>query len=158
MDAKQYQALKDKVDKLLSCDFIKESYYPSWLANHVLVRNPNGKWRTCMDITDLNKACPKDSFPLPWIDQLVDATSGNQLLKFIDAYSRYNQIHMHVPDQEQTFFITDHDLYCYKVMPFGLKNVGANYQRLVNIMFKEQNRQDNGGLCWRHARQVQGCI
>ena len=64
MDAERYQALKDEVDKLLTCDFIKESYYPSWLANLVLVRKPNSKWKTYVDFTDLNKACPKDSFSL----------------------------------------------------------------------------------------------
>ena len=65
MDAERYQASKDEMDKLLACDFIKESFYLSWLANPVLVKKPNGKWRTCVDFTDLNKACPKDSFPLP---------------------------------------------------------------------------------------------
>ena len=90
MDVKRYRALKDEVDKFLACDFSKESNYPSWLANPVLVKKPNGKWRTCIDFTDLKKACPKDSFPLPRIDQLVDATSGNQLLIFMDAYSGYN--------------------------------------------------------------------
>ena len=102
------------------------------------VKKPNGKWRTYVNFTDLNKACPKDSFPLPRIDQIMDVTSGNQLLSFMDAYSGYNQIPMHVPDQEHTSFITDRGLYCYKVMPFGLKNAGATYQRLVNMMFKEQ--------------------
>ena len=99
--------MKDEVDKLIGYDFIKESFYPSWLAKPVLVKKPNGKWRTCVDFTDLNKACPKDSFPLTRIDQLVDATSGNQLFSFMDAYSWYNQIPMHVPDQEYTSFITD---------------------------------------------------
>ena len=138
MGTECYQALKEEVDKLLSNDFIKESFYPSWLANPVLVKKPNGKWRTCVDFTDLNKACPKDSFPLPRIDQLVDATSGHALLSFMDAYSGYNRIHMHVPNQEHTSFITDCGLYYYKVMPFGLKNVGAAYQHLANMMFKEQ--------------------
>ena len=68
MDIECYQALKKKIDKLLSNGFIKETFYPSWLANPVLVKKPNGKWRTCMDFTDLNKACLKDSFPLPRID------------------------------------------------------------------------------------------
>ena len=77
MDVERYQALKDEVDKLLACDFIKEYFYPSWLANLVPVKKPNDKWRTCVDFTDLNKACPKDSFPLSGINQLVDATSGN---------------------------------------------------------------------------------
>ena len=91
-----------------------------------------------MDFTNLNKACPKDSFPLSRIDQLMDVTSGQQLLSFMDAYPGYNQIPIHIPDQEHTSFIIDHRLYCYKVMPFGLKNSGVTYQRLVNMMFKEQ--------------------
>ncbi|XP_074376769.1 uncharacterized protein LOC141718283 [Apium graveolens] len=109
-----------------------------WLANPVLVKKPNGKWRTCVDFTDLNKACPKDSFPLPRIDQLVDATAGHALLSFMDAYSEYNQILIYEPDQEHTSFITDRGLYCYIGMPFGLINAGATYQRLVNKMFKKQ--------------------
>ena len=137
MDTERYQALKEKVDKLLFNDFIKKSFYPSWLANLVLVKKTNGKWRTCVDFTDLNKACPKDCFPLPRIDQLVDATSDHALLSFMDAYSGYNQILMHVPVQEHTSFITDCGLYCYKVMLFGLKNAGATYQRLVKMMFRE---------------------
>ena len=122
MDVECYQALKDEVDKLIVNGFIKESFYPSKLANLVLVKKPNGKWRTSVDFTDLNKACPKDSFPLPQINQLVDVTSGHQLLSFMDAYSGYNKIPMHVPDQEHTSFIIDRGLNCYKVMPFGLKN------------------------------------
>ncbi|KAL5578691.1 hypothetical protein UlMin_011133 [Ulmus minor] len=94
--------------------------------------------RVCVDFIDLNKACPKDSFPFPMIDQLVDATAGHELLSFMDAYCGYNQIRMHQPDQEHTTFLTDQGLYCYKVMPFGLKNAGATYQRLVNKMFKQQ--------------------
>jgi hypothetical protein len=92
----------------------------------------------CVDFTDLNKACPKDSFPLPRIDALVDSTSGYKLLSFMDAFSGYNQILMHPEDRAKTAFITDRGLYCYKVMPFGLKNAGATYQRLVNKMFQAQ--------------------
>lgn len=88
-----------------------------------------------MDYSDLNKACLKDSFPLPRIDQLVDSTVGHELLPFMDAYSGYNQILMHLPDQEHASFVTDLGLYCYKVMPFKLKNAKAMYQRLVNRMF-----------------------
>ena len=79
----------------------------------------------CVDYTNLNDACPKDSFPLPRIDQLVDATAGYQRLSFMDAYRGYHQIAMHVPDQEKTAFITPRGLFCYKVMSFGLKNAGA---------------------------------
>ncbi|KAK1553398.1 hypothetical protein Q3G72_034344 [Acer saccharum] len=89
----------------------------------------------CVDFTDLNKAYPKDSFPLPRIDQLVDAIAGHEMLSFMDAYSGYNQIKMHKLDEEKTTFTTDQWLYCYTVMPFGLKNARATYQRLVNKMF-----------------------
>ena len=113
-------------------------YYPDWLANVVMVKKPNGKWQMCVDFTDLNKACPKDSYPLPHIDQLVDSTAGHKLLSFMDAFSGYNQIKMDEADQEKTSFVTSQGLFCYEVMPFGLKNVGATYQRLVNHMFRPQ--------------------
>ncbi|XP_059428650.1 uncharacterized protein LOC132162426 [Corylus avellana] len=103
-----------------------------------MVKKSPGKWRMCVDFTDLNKACPKDSFSLPHISSLVDAIAGYELLSFMDAFSGYNQIFMHPTDQDKTAFITDRGLYCYKVMPFGLKNVGATYHRLVNKMFQEQ--------------------
>ena len=118
--------------------FIREVYYPEWIANVVLVKKASGKWRMCVDFTDLNKASPKDSFPLPRIDQLVDFTVGHKLLMFMDAFSGYNQIRMAKEDQEKTAFITSQGLYCYKVMPFGLKNARATYQRLVNKMFGQQ--------------------
>ena len=91
----------------------------------------------CVDFTDLNRACPKDSFLLPRINQLVDSTTGHKLLIFMDAFSRYNQIKMVEEDQEKTEFITSQGLYCYKVMPFGLKNARDTYQRLVNKMFSK---------------------
>ncbi|KAJ9543906.1 hypothetical protein OSB04_023613 [Centaurea solstitialis] len=106
-------------------------------TNVVVVQKKNGKWRVCIDFTDLNKACPKDPFSLSHIDAMVDATAGHELLTFMDAYSGYNQILMHTDDQEKTAFMTDKGIYCYKVMPFGLKNAGSTYQRLVNMMFKE---------------------
>ena len=101
------------------------------------MKKANGKWRMCVDFTDLNKACPKDSFPLQRIDQLVDSIAGHKLLTFMDAFSGYNQIKMAEEDQEKTTFITSQWLYCYKVMPLGLKNAGATYQRLVNKMFNK---------------------
>ena len=106
----KYEAIREEVDKLLKAGSIQNIDYPTWLANVVLVKKANGQWRLCVDFTDLNKACPKDSFPLPRIDQLVDATAGHELLSFMDAYSGYNQIRMHEPDQEKTAFITDRGL------------------------------------------------
>ena len=128
----------EEVDKLLKAGFIREVYYPEWLANVVMVKTSTGKWRMCVDFTDLNKACPKDSYPFPRIDQLVNSTARHKLLSFMDAFSGYNQIQMIEGDQEKTTFITSRGLFCYKVMPFGLKNAGATYQRLVNKMFHDQ--------------------
>ena len=119
--------IKEKVHKLVTVEFIHEVYYLDWLANVVIIKKANGKWRMCMDFTNLNKACPKDSYPLPRIDQLVDLTTGHQLLSFMDEV-----------DQKKTSFITSQSLFCYKVMPFGLKNAGVTYQKLVNHMFRLQ--------------------
>ena len=80
-----------------------------------------------MDYTDLNKACPKDCFPLPRIDQLMDSTLGHELLSFMNVFSGYNQIKMNPKDEVHTSFITSFGTYCYKVMPFGLKNAGATF-------------------------------
>ena len=131
-------AVKDEVQKLMATKFIREVYYPDWLANVVMVKKANGKWRMCVDFTDLNKACPKDSYPLPHIDQLVDSTTGHKLLSFMDAFSGYNQIRMDEADQEKTSFVTSQGLFYYEVIPFGLKNAGATYQRLVSHMFCPQ--------------------
>ena len=87
-----FRSITDEVNKLLTASFIREVYYPEWLVNVVLVKKVNGKWRMCVDFTDLNKPCPKDSFPLLRIDQLVDSTAEHKLLTFMDAFSRYNQI------------------------------------------------------------------
>ena len=121
-------AIKDEVQKLMAAKFIREVYYPDWLANVVIVKKTNGKWRMCVDFADLNKACPKDSYPLPRINQLVDSTAGHKLLSFMDAFSGYNKIRMDEADQEKKSFVTSQGLFCYKVMPFGLKNVGVTYQ------------------------------
>ena len=103
-----------------------------------MIKKANEKWRMCIDFTNLNKACLKDSYPLPQIDTLVDSTARNQLLSFMDAFSGYNQIKMEEANQENTSFVTSQGLFCYKVMPFGLKNAGATYQRLMNKMFVHQ--------------------
>ena len=132
------KSINEKVSKLLQAGAIREIEYPEWLANVVLVKKANGKWRLCIDLTDINKAYPKDSFPLPRIDLIVDATAGHELLSFMDAFSGFNQISMDPDDQEKTSFVTAQGTYCYRVMPFGLKNAGATYQRLVNRMFQKQ--------------------
>jgi len=128
-------AAKVEVDKLLNAGFIEEAQYTTWLSNVVLVKKANGKWRMCVDYTDLNKACPRDAYPLSNIDRLVDGAAGNQVLSFLDAYFGYNQIPMAVSDMHKIAFITDDANYFYRVMPFSLKNVGATYQRLMDKVF-----------------------
>ena len=92
------KAINEEVGKLLQAGAIREVEYPEWFANVVLVKKANGKWRLCIDFTDINRACPKDSFPLPRIDLIVDATTGHELLSFMDAFSGYNQISMDPDD------------------------------------------------------------
>ena len=131
------KAITEEVRKLLKADFIREVYYPEWLANVVMVKKENGKWRMCVDFTDLNKVCLKDSFPLPRIDLLVDSTAVHQLLSFMDAFSGYNQIRLDQANQKKTLFVMSQGLFCYKVTPFRLKNTGATYERLMNKMFAQ---------------------
>ena len=105
------KAINEEVGKLLQAEAIREVEYPEWLANVVLVKKANGKWRLYIDFTDINRACPKDSFPLPRIDLIVDATAGHELLNFMDAFSGYNQISMDPDDQEKTSFVTGRGTY-----------------------------------------------
>ena len=107
------KVINEEVGKLPQEGAIREVEYPEWLANVVLIKKANDKWRLCIDFTDINRACPKDSFPLPWIDLIVDATSVHELLSFMDAFSGYNQISMDPDDQDKTSFITGQGTYCY---------------------------------------------
>ena len=100
------KAINEEVGKLLQAGAIREVEYPEWLVNIVLVKKANSKWLLCIDFTDINKACPKDSFTLPTIDLIVDATAGHELLSFMDAFSGYNQISLDPDDQEKTLFVT----------------------------------------------------
>ena len=98
--------------------------------------------RVCVAFRDLNKASPNDDFPLPHIDMLVDSTTGHSMLSFMDGFSRYNQILMALEDMEKTSFITEWGTYYYRVMTFGLKNVGATYQRATTTIFHDMMHQD----------------
>jgi hypothetical protein len=121
--------IKREITRLLDTSFIKEVYHPDWLANPVLVPKKNKVGRMCVDYTDLNKACKKDPFRLPQIDQVLDSTAGCSLLSFLDCYSEYHQIPLKVEDQIKTSFITPFGAFCYTTMPFRLKSAGATYQR-----------------------------
>ncbi|GKV24229.1 hypothetical protein SLEP1_g33864 [Rubroshorea leprosula] len=130
--------IKEKVEKLLQAGFIRKVDYCEWVANPVLVKRANGKWRMCIDYTNLNQACPKDCYPMPSIDKLVEAASGNERLSLLDAYSGYHQVPMAPEDEEKTSFYAGDEIYCYVMMPFGLKNAGATYQKMVTIVFRAQ--------------------
>ena len=131
-----YEAVKEEVTKLKRVGAIKEVFYLEWLANIVVLKKKNGKWRVCVDFTDLNKACPKYPFPLPRIDQLVDAIVGHPWMSFLDAFQGYHQIPLALDNQKKMSFVTIVRNYHYKVMPFGLKNVGSTYQRMMTKMFE----------------------
>ena len=120
--------IKEEVEKQYNAGFLRVVNYLEWLANVVPVLKKDGKVRMCVDFQDLNKASPKDDFPLPHIDILVDNIAGHTLLSFMDGFSGYNQIKMALEDMERTSFITLWGMYYYSVMPFSLKNAGATYQ------------------------------
>jgi hypothetical protein len=132
---KQAQEKQDfivqEIEKLKKAKLIREVAHPTWIANLVVVPKANGSGRLCVDFTSLNKARPKDPYPLPRIDQIVDSTAGCDLLCFLDAFSGYHQIKMAREDKEKTTFITPCGVYCYICMPFDLKNAGAAFQRLM---------------------------
>ncbi|GKV11566.1 hypothetical protein SLEP1_g22814 [Rubroshorea leprosula] len=132
------QAIKEKVEKLLQAGFVRKVDYCEWVANPVLVKKVNGKWRMCIDYTNLNHACPKDCYLMPSINKLVEAASGNERLSLLDAYSGYHQVPMAPEDEEKTSFYAGDEIYCYVMMPFGLKNAGATYQKMVTIVFLAQ--------------------
>lgn len=129
--------IKEEVQKQLDAGFLAVANYPQWVANIVPLSKKDGKVRMCMDYRDLNRANPKDDFPLPHIDVLVDNTAQFSIFSFMDGFSGYNQIKMDPEDREKTTFITPWGTFCYKVMPFGLKNVGATYQRDMVTLFHD---------------------
>jgi hypothetical protein len=131
-------AIEVEVCKLLAAVFIRECKHPVWLANPVLVPKKTGGLRMYIDYTNLNKHCPKDPFPLPRIDQVVDSMAGSVLLCFPDCYSGYHQIALHPDDEDKIAFITPHIIYCYKAMTFGLKNVRATYQKAIQKCLESQ--------------------
>jgi hypothetical protein len=131
----QQYFIRKEVWKLLDVGFIEEVHHPVWLANPVIVPKANGKLRMCIDYTSLNKACPKDPYPLPRIDQIVDSTSECDLLSFLDAYSGFHQIQMSREDRKHTAFVTVDELYCYVVMPYGLKNALPTFVQAMSKTF-----------------------
>ena len=134
------EASKQAVRDLLKENFISEAQYITWISNVVLVKISNGKWCMCTDYTDLNRAFSKDAYPLPNIDKLVDNFAGFKLFSFMYTYSRYNQIPMQKIGKKYTVFMTESGNSYYNEIPFGLKNAGATYQRMMNNIFQGEIR------------------
>ncbi|XP_052728311.1 uncharacterized protein LOC108320289 [Vigna angularis] len=134
--------IKEEVQKQFDAGFLTVAKYPQWVANIVPVPKKDGKVRMCVDYRDLNRSSPKDNFPLPHIDTLVDNTAKYSLFSFMDGFSGYNQIKMAPEDMEKTTFITLWGTFCYKVMSFGLKNAGATYQRAMVTLFHDMMHRE----------------
>ena len=134
--------IREEVKRQFDAGFLAVSKYPQWVANIVPVPKKDGKVRMCVDYRDLNKASPKDDFPLPHIDVLVDNTARFLIFSFMDGFSGYNQIKMAPKDMEKTTFITPWGTYCYMVMPFGLRNAGATYQRAMVALFHDMMHKE----------------
>ena len=131
-----------EVKKLLTAGFIKPIQHPKWLSNIVPVKKKNGQIRCCVDFRNLNKAYPKDEFPLPNINLLVDSAAGSSMFLFMDGYSGYNQIRMAAKDVEKMAFRTPIGNFYYTVMPFGLKNARATYQRTMTGIFHDMIHEE----------------
>nr|GEX27450.1 reverse transcriptase domain-containing protein [Tanacetum cinerariifolium] len=136
------KAIQVEVQKLVEAGIMREVYYHDWLSNPVMVKKHDGSWRMCVDFTDLNKACPQDCYPLPEIDWKMESLCGYPFKCFLDAYKGYHQIQLAEADEEKTAFHTGQGVYCYTKMPFGLKNAGATYQRLMDKAFEGQVGQN----------------
>ncbi|XP_070036516.1 uncharacterized protein [Nicotiana tomentosiformis] len=129
--------IKEEITKQLDAKVIRVTRYPTWLANVVPVPKKDGKTRVCVDYRDLNKASPMDDFPLPNIHIWINNCAKHEIESFVNCYAGYHQILMDEEDAEKIVFITPWGTYCYRVMPFGLKNAGATYMRAMSIIFHD---------------------
>lgn len=133
--------VKAEVQRLLDARVIREVQYPTWLANTVSVKKKNDKWQMCIDFTDLNKVCPKDDFPLPRIDKVVDDAANSQLMSLLDFFSGYHQIWMRKEDEKKTSFTTPWGTYRFVRMSEGLKNVGQSFSRMSSVVLGRSSEQ-----------------
>jgi hypothetical protein len=138
MSDEKTEAAKAEVHRLLEANFIEPVDYPTWLANVVMVQKKSGKWRMCIDFTSLNKACPKDNFPLPRIDKIVNSAAECEVMSLLDCFSGYHQIYMKEEDKASTSFITPFNMYCFIKMPEGLKNAGSTFSRITKTVLESQ--------------------
>jgi len=127
--------IEKEIKKLLAAKIIVHLRYSKWVANLVVVRKKSGEIRLCVDFINLNKCSKKDNYPLPKMEHLLQKVSGAKVMSFLDGFSGYNQIVVHLDDQENTAFTTPWSTFMYFKMPFGLMNAGATFQRAMDIAF-----------------------
>jgi hypothetical protein len=142
MTEEKVKAVEAGVQRLQDTKVIREVKYQVWLANTVPVKNKNGKWRMCVDFTDLNKACKKDDFPLERVDKIVDDAANSEMLSLLDMFSGHHQIRVRKEDEEKTSFITPFGTFCFVRMLEGLKNAGCTFSRMITIVFHPQIRRN----------------
>jgi hypothetical protein len=138
MSEEKVEAVKVELQRLLDVGFIREVVYPESLANVIMLRKKNGKWRMCMDFTDLNKCCPKDDFPLARIDKIIDSTVWCEMMVLLYCFSGYRQIWLRKEDEEKTSFITPFGTFCYLRMPEGLRNVEPTFCKMMKAALMDQ--------------------
>jgi hypothetical protein len=129
--------IKIEVEKLLKDGFIYPVSLTEWVSNLVLIDKKQGTIRVCVDYRDINKACPKENFPTPFVDQIVDDCTGSEIFSLMDGFSRYIQINIVLKDQHKNTFICPWGTFAYRKLPFGLKNAGANFQRVMSYAFHD---------------------
>jgi hypothetical protein len=139
MRTKVLEEVKKEIEKMLEAGFIRLCRYAEWISTIVPVRKKDGRWRVCVDFRDLNRATPKDEYPMPVAETLINIAAGNKILSFMDGNASYNQIFMAPYDMHKTAFsvLGAVGLFEYVVMTFGLKNAGATYQRAMNYIYHD---------------------
>jgi hypothetical protein len=136
MSGDSVKSAEAEVQKLLDARIIREVQYPVWVANVVMVPKKNGNKRMCIDFTELNKACPKDPYPLPRIDD--NQAAGCDMLSLLDCFSRYHQVWMRREDEAKTRFTIPFGNFCFVRMPEGLRNAGSTFNRMMKLILRNQ--------------------
>jgi hypothetical protein len=133
------EEVKKEIEKMLEAGFIRPGRYAEWISSIVPIQKKDGWWRVCVDFKDLNRTTPKDEYPMSVAETLINVAAGNKILSFMDGNASYNQIFMAPDDIHKTAFrvFGAVGLFEYVVMTFGLKNVGATYQRAMNYIYND---------------------
>jgi ferredoxin len=134
MSDDRVKSTEAEVQKLLDARIIREVQYPVWVANVVMVPKKNGNMHMCIDCTKLNKACPKDPYPLPMMDIIIDQAAGCEMLSLLDCFSGYHQVWIRREDETKTGFTTPFGIFCFVRMPEGLRNVGPTFNRMMKLI------------------------